>query len=282
MTLIRSNKASKNYFKYILLIITIIVCGYLFFNQKCIINEDLIRIENNQTGINAFIVTTNCSSARFYSTKQNIERVFPGYFNILCFKPISLNDSRIDKSSNLLSKKLASNLITFVTLWTFEIPKYSTTTELDWSFIFEDDVNFIDPSNFLLPNYITAIEELMHHRDILLKHGAFYLGMCGPKFYNDDRALKTPSSNGNLLSRQGCGRCVHGMAVTTKRARTLWTEMSLYFPNPNGPTDAYLDEYCVKSGNHYYVLGGNKEWPPNSGHGGIAYQDRERFRSGIW
>jgi len=197
-------------------------------------------------------------------------------------KPISLNDSRIDKSLSLLDKKLASNLISFVTLWTYELAKYSTNNELEWSFIFEDDVNFVDPSKVSLPNYINALEELMYHPEIQLKHGVFYLGICEPKFTNDKHTIISRFSNNNLLSRKGYGFCAHGMGLTIKRARDFWTEISLYCPIPNGSTDVYLRNYCVKSENHYYILGANLELPPSTGHYGIAYQDRNRFSSQVW
>jgi hypothetical protein len=148
--------------------------------------------------------------------------------------------------------------------------------------VFEDDVNFIEPANVSLPNYISAIQELMHHPDIQLKHGMFYLGICGPTFTNDNHSLIIPLSNNSLLSQKGLGKCAHAMGLTTKRARNFWAEMSLYCPIPNGPTDVYLDNYCVKSGNRYYVLGSNLQWPPGTGHYGIAYQDRGRFRSEVW
>ncbi len=278
MSIIHSIKSYKTYLKY-LCIITIIIHVFIFLNFKDVMKVNQIR---KQTRANAFIISTNCSSARFNFTKQNLQRVFPNFFTIYCFKPILLNDSRIEQSASLLTKKLASNLITFVTLWTYEIQKFSTNDELEWSFVFEDDVNFIEPSNFSLPNYINAIQELMHHPEIQLKHGAFYLGICGPTFSNDTQTLITLFSNNTLLSKKGCGRCLHGMGLTTKRARTFWTEISLYHPIPDGPTDIYFDKYCLKNGNLYYILGANMHWPPNTGHYGIAYQDRQRFRSQVF
>ncbi len=242
----------------------------------------IIRKPTIQTRATAFIISTDCNSTRFNFTKTNIHRVFPSFFTIYCFKPISLNDSRIDKSLSLLNKKLASNLISFVTVWTDEIPKYSPNDELEWSFVFEDDVDFIEPSKVSLPNYISAIQELMHHPDIQLNHGMFYLGICGPTFTHDNRTIIIPFSNNSLFSRQGYGFCAHGTGLTAKRARSFWTEISLYSPIPNGATDIYIHNYCVRSGNRYYVLGSNLQWPRGTGHYGIAYQDRGRFRSEVW
>jgi hypothetical protein len=271
----------KNYLQLIFIIITVI-CLCIALNSKNVLMVSKIQKQTIQTHANAFIISTNCNSIRFNFTKTNIERVFPNFFKIYCFTPILLNDSRIDKSLPLLNKKLASNLISFVTLWTYEFTKYSTNDELEWSFIFEDDVNFIEPSKVSLPNYINALQELMHHPEIQHKHGMFYLGICGPTFTNDNDTIIARFSNNSLLNRKGYGSCAHAMGLTIKRARDLWTEISLYCPISNGPTDIYLRNYCVKSGNHYYTLGANLQWPPKTGHYGIAYQDRGRFGSEIW
>jgi hypothetical protein len=235
-----------------------------------------------QTKAHAFIVSMNCSSDRFHFTKQNIQRVFPNFFIIHCTKTIPLNDLRIDRSLKNRHKKLTSSLLSFVTVWTYEIPKYSTNNELEWSFVFEDDVDFLEPSKFSLPNYINAIQELMHHPEIQLTDGMFYLGICGPTYANDNRTLITSFSNNSLLTRRGYGMCTHAMGITTKRAISLWGELSSYIPTPLAAVDVYIGNYCIRSGKHYYILGANMQWPPNTGHHSIAYQDRSRFRSEVW
>ncbi len=241
-----------------------------------------IRTQINQTRANAFIISIDCNSPRSNFTKENIHRIFPNFFTIYCFKPIPLTDPRIDKSLSFRNKKLASSLLSFVTVWTDEIPKYSTNDEHEWSFVFEDDVGFVEPSNVSLPNYVNAIQELMHYPDVQLKHGMFYLGICGPKFPNDSHALIASFSNNSLLSRRGCGMCTHAVGLTTERARSLWGEISSYLPHPRGAVDSYIRNYCVRSGNPYYILGANLLYEPNINHYGIAYQDRERFHSEIW
>jgi hypothetical protein len=174
-------------------------------------------------------------------------------------------------------------LLSFVTVWTYEIPKYSTNDDLEWSFVFEDDVDFIEPSNFSLPNYINAIQELMHHPEIQLTDGMFYLGICAPEFTNDNRTLITSFSDNSLLSRRGYGMCTHAMGLTTQRASSLWGEISSYIPTPGkSAVDVYMGNYCIRSGNRYYILGANLLYQPNNDHYGIAYQDRQRFRSLVW
>ncbi|CAF1093206.1 unnamed protein product [Adineta ricciae] len=231
--------------------------------------------------LNAFIITYDCKSLRFNATKQNIQRVFPDYFHIRCFRSVPLNDSRVHTSSNLIAKKVSSNLLSFIDLWTYEIAKYSTSNELQWSFIFEDDVNFVPPSNFSLKSYINTIEQLMDHPEIQSKHGFFYLGICAPTFSNKTGPLTNKESNNTLVSRKGYGWCSHGMGITTKRARDFWFHMSSYRPSPEGGIDLCLRQYSIRSKNEYYILGSNVHWPSNTGHFGIAYQDRKRFRSGM-
>ena len=265
----------------VVLIIVILMSIGIFFNEKSILQNIKIQKNAMQTRANAFILSANCISARFNFTKQNIERVFPKFFSIYCFKPILLNDSRIDQSLSLVGKKLASNLISFATLWTYEIIKYATGDESEWSFIFEDDVDFVEPSRFGLPNYLDALQQLMSHPQAQLEDGIFYLGICGPTFASSNHSIAVPLSNNSLFIRKGCGRCAHGMGFTTKRAKHFWTDISLYCPIPNGPADIYIQKHCAKTGN-YYVLGSNLQWPPGSSHRGIAFQDRQRFHSEVW
>jgi hypothetical protein len=265
-----------------LLIILFVICLWIgiSYSQR---NFKLIKTNYNriQTRANAFIITNNCISLRFNATKENIERVFPNYFHIYCFKSIPLNDSRIHLSTSTVLKKFSSNLLSFITVWTYEIPKYSKNGEREWSFVFEDDVNFIEPSKVSLLNYTNAVQELMQNQEIQLDHGVFYLGICGPTFANNSRPLVTKFSNNSLLSYKGYGWCAHGMGLTTKRAKDFWLDMSLYRPTPDGAIDFFLREYCIRSRKDYYILGSNLHWPPQTGHYGIAFQDRGRFYSGM-
>lgn len=260
--------------------LTLLLLFFVFLLPKRFFKDGIFQETLLKKAPNAFIVSRNCSSARFHFTKKNIERAFPNFFKIHCFRVIPFTDSRIDKSLPLLDRKFASNLITFVTLWTHEIPKYSTNNELEWSFIFEDDVDFIDPSKFLLSNYLHPLEELMNNPVIQLKHGLFYLGICGPKFSTDNRPIIASFSNNSLLSRKGCGRCVHAIGLTTRRLKHLWFDISLDRPVPRGPTDIFIHKYCEKNDN-YYILGSNVHSPLDSGHYGIAYQDRKTFFSEV-
>ncbi len=232
-----------------------------------------------QTKINAFIITVDCNSLRYNVTRENIERVFPNFFEFRCFLMIPLNDSRIHTSEVILWKKFSSNLLSFIDLWTYEIPKYSENNEFQWSFIFEDDVNFNDPSKVGLRNYITSLQEFMNNPDVQIKDGFFYLGICGPKYLNDTELLNT---NKSLISQRSYGYCLHATGITIKRARSFWGEIASYRPNsPDLALDHQLREYSIRSKHYFYTFGSNFLYPPGTGHYGIAFQDRGRFSTTI-
>ena len=258
----------------------ILLLGLLIIVFHCLTSENrspnFIDIFHSQQKICAFIISGDCNSLRYNTTKDNLERAFPKFFLIRCFPSISLNDSRIHTSDVLLWKKFSSNLLTFIDLWTKEI---SPRNDSEWSFIFEDDVNFTDPSIVSLSNYIASLEELMHNPKIRDKDGFFYLGICGPQFVNDTKSMNV---NHSLSSQRGYGYCLHATGITAKRSRSLWSEIASYRPNaPDRALDSQLREYTIRSGHYYYTLGSNIHYPPGTGHYGIAYQDRGRFPSTI-
>ncbi|CAF1351716.1 unnamed protein product [Adineta steineri] len=236
-----------------------------------------------QTKLKAYIITHDCNSIRFNTAKQNIERVFPKFFKISCFLGISLNDSRINVSSGLPYKKVTSNLLAFVDLWTYEIPKYSNNSEFEWSFVFEDDVNFGDPSRVSLKNFIIPLKEFMQRPQIQLEDGFFYLGICGPEYNNYSQIIISENTNNTLISQKGYGYCLHASGITAKRSKIFWDEMSSYGLNAyDQPLDSQLHEYSMRSKKHFYIFGTNFHYPsPNIRHYGIAYQDRGTFRSSI-
>lgn len=231
---------------------------------------------------NAFIITADCNSSRYNATKQNIEARFPNFFNLLCFRAIPLNDSRIYPGNVPVVKKLSSNLLAFVQLWSYEIPKYSKGNENQWSFIFEDDVNFINGQIYQVTNISAAVQEMMNNRQIQYDDGFFYLGICGPVYSRIDAPILIRSTNDGIVSRKGNGYCLHASAITPKRSRLLWSEISSHRPSPGELSlDYQLRAFCNRSNTSFYVLGTNLEYPPGTGHYGIAFQDRGRFESTV-
>ena len=231
----------------------------------------------------AFIITAECISARFNATKENIQRVFPNFFTIHCYKNIPLNDSRIHPSPVLHIKKFSSNQLAFVDLWTAVIPKYSAKDDLQWSFIFEDDINFVSPARVSLLDYTSALQEMMANPEIQLKDGFMYLGICGPDFDKNETYRLVPSqTNKTLLSQRGYGFCLHASGITARRSLHFWGEIASYRPNaPDNSLDLQLRQYSMRSGKHYYTFGSNFLFPPGTDHFGIAYQDRGRFSTTV-
>lgn len=230
--------------------------------------------------INAFIITAKCYSERFNFTQINIEKAFPNLFQIHCFQSIPLDDSRIHTGDNILWKKLSSNLLGFIELWAYKIPELSTN-EFDWSFIFEDDVDFVNATDVSLPNFNEPMKEFLNDRQIRMKDGFFYLGMCEPQYPRNESYLFKNSTN-MLVVPKAYGFCLHASAITAKKAKLFWTEISSYRPNAQELSlDYQLRNYCERSKNLFYVFGTNFQCPPDSRHFGIAYQNRKRFISTV-
>ena len=181
-------------------------------------------------------------------------------------------------------KTVSSNLLAFVDLWTYVIPKESASDPYEWSFIFEDDVNFINPSKVALLSYNNALKELLYNPEIQRQDGFVYLGICGPSFLNDTKpivAKVTANVNQTLISRKGPGCCLHASCITAKRSLLFWTEISSYRPNLDLSLDKQLNDYSIRSSTFFYTFGANLLYPPGTDHFGIAYQDRGRFSNTV-
>lgn len=283
----RSNMHLKSkYLKVALIIFLSIFLPWKIFHRTTIVQTTstttTVTLKSNDTRLNAFILAAACDSRRFNATKENIEDAFPKLFRIHCFRTIPLNDSRVHTAKLRSWKQLSTNLLAFVQLWTYVIPSYSKGNPHQWSFIFEDDVNFLNASRFFLPNYIEALHQLMDHPQIKYHDGFFYLGTCGPEYLNKTPIITVKNTNGTLLCKKGYAFCLHASAITPKRSRLFWSDIASYRPgNSDLSLDHQLRSYSIRSGNHFYILGSNFEFPPLEEHYGIAYQDRGRFISTV-
>lgn len=260
---------------------------YLVLSRSTILLPPTVTIdienepETNRTRPIAFIISENCKSQRFNATKKNIRRALPNFFNILCFPAIPLNDSRVHPINDAVVKKLSSNLLAFIQIWTYEIPKRSKN-QLDWTFIFEDDVNFIDTPKPALSNLTGPLRKMMNNPEIQIKDGFMYLGICGPTYSNASQPILLKNRKEPVISRKGSGYCLHATAITAARSKLFWTQISSYFPNVGDRSlDYQLRQYSLRSGTFFYTLGTNYEFPPGTGHFGIAYQDRGVYRSTV-
>ena len=254
----------------------------LLLNQTDLVDKDSVDFSSSSKRIKAYVITADCRSSRFRVTKQNIEGAFPNFFDVICFRSIPFNDPRVDPRTEPLWKKYSSNQLAFIDLWSYVIPKHSMRDELQWSFIFEDDVNFNNASEVFLPNYISALQELMKDPDVQLKDGFIYLGICGPMFLNTTHPLIANNTNGTLFSQKGYGFCLHSSGITARRSKLFWSEIASYRPNiPDASLDLQLRDYSVRSKNYFRTFGSNFLYPPGTGHYGVAYQDRGRFSTTV-
>lgn len=270
-------RSIKMYFKctHIKLILICLFFGlvYLGFSKTTFTSETTKSPKFNQKTFNAYILTENCASDKYNITKTNIELAFPKLFSFFCYPLVPLSDPRIHVVPLNQLKVDSANLITFLELWTYKIPETSKTDEYEWSFIFEDDVNFIDANSMSLPNFIAPLQQLMTNREVQHKHGFFYLGLCRASFDEDSQSLTFNITTNQIHTRKGCGFCRYATAITNKRAELFWTEISTYRSNIEGAIDVLLYDYCLRSGEHFYTLGANFQNSSKPGQTGIAFKN---------
>jgi hypothetical protein len=275
-------------------VIVTTLCCLFVFSQRIISYTSTIRkcvsyrfqeTSQIQTHANAFILS-QCNSARYNYSIRNLERGFPKFFNFICHRYPLLNDSRVHTASDLVKKRVSSHLIGFADIWTYQIPNNSKY-ESEWSFVFEDDVNIVEPSQWLSQNttfsslnYTKILIELMHDEEVRNIHGFFYLGICGPNFEKTKRPMKT--LNNTVHHYKGTGLCLHATAITKRRSRNFWSDLAFFRPTTDSGMDSAVHDFSVRSGNHFYTLGANMEMPLGTKHFGIVYQDRKKFRTTVW
>ena len=233
---------------------------------------------------NAFILTTSCTGIRYNTTLTNLERSFSQLFRFHCCLLLSLNDSRVHPGDIISVKQRSSILVSIIQIWTYAIPKH-TSSELQWSFIFEDDVNVIDmittPHQISTwSNYTAMLQELMHDEEVQEKDGFFFLGIYSPLFNTTDRPLQYKSiTNGTFFHYKGYGSCSHAFAITTRRARLFWTDISLFRSSQDDTgIDHYIYGYCSRGSHHFYTFAANKQWSNPPQHSGLVFQNRNAFQ----
>ncbi|CAF1577511.1 unnamed protein product [Didymodactylos carnosus] len=203
-------------------------------------------------------------------------------------------------------------MLSFIDIYT-KISNSSNDGRSLWSFIFEDDVNVVHPNRIKgvkwdIPdvsnpkpsnstyNYTGVLSQIMSHPDVRDTDGMFYLGSCAPqpldtvemnitKFPPHDKihsryrqSTTIFSLSGTLLTVRASGKCAHAFGLTSRRAHHFWSELSSY-PIHSVYMDVYLHEWSVLSHTYPYTVAWNFDWPPNTDHKGLIYQDRATFHS---
>lgn len=250
-----------------------------------------------QAQYHAYIVS-NCGSGRYNFSVANLERGFPGLFIFHCFQYVPHTDNRIDPSWGERDKKIRSSTLGFQDIWKIEIPKHSSNPS-DWNFVFEDDVNVVNPARFYeeteegknytlhhngerpLTNYNDMLRDALYNPTVWSKDGAVYLGICLNPNINHREFTNNPLKyHDNIIHHyRAVGRCAHAMGITTWRARIFWDENLNAVAFSASCMDEYFDHWNAVIGPHFYVLGSNMDAPKGTGHYGIVYQDRDAHPS---
>jgi hypothetical protein len=192
----------------------------------------------------AYLLTTNENLERTQFSKKVLENIG---FTVICFKAIQNNDK-------VLSNKLSMMNIYYLI----------QNNANDWSYVFEDDINVVEP---------ITIEEIIEYEKI--SSVFFYLGCC---IYNKNSIKNTEYKINNVPVSNVCRgvRGLHGIGITKTGANQL-----LNFAQSNNERymDVILEEFTsVHPANivRYDLIS-----PQNIEHRGVLYQDRNRFPTTI-
>lgn len=135
----------------------------------------------------------------------------------------------------------------------------------EWSYVFEDDFNFLEP---------ISLSEIIEYESI--SDHLFYLGCC---MENVSRANKTKNSiNGHTVYTLNKTACLHALAFKKSSINLIYTYIEKYSHLK------FLDQIIGDKfvGDHgANVVRYDLISPQESGHRGIIYQDRIKFPS-LW
>ena len=192
---------------------------------------------------NAYVLTVDENSERATLAKSVLERIG---FNVILFEAIKdefpMKSHR--KSMYAIYEKIIEE----------EKNKYC--------YVFEDDINITKEVDLkYLTEYETTGEDI------------YYLGFC----YNKGKIIKqeTKIHDEHLCRIRGGVRGIHSLCMTKRGAEIL---KGLYDSNPKmNHMDVLLEGYTKT--NPLIIIGRNLRSPCHSGHFGIFYQDRKRFKS---
>jgi len=201
---------------------------------------------------NAYVLSVDINSSRALHTKKLLQQIGFNVFPIPCIK--ALSNSEYDKViSNKRSMMYIYQLI--------------VDSGDQWSYVFEDDINTLDPT--------LTLSEIIKYEKISTM--TFYLGLCR---YSSDETLKMGhflhienpvyTISGNCRGLHAIGLSHNGARKLLKFAKGTKNETEIYM-------DIILEKFC-------------KKYPANivrydlesyiTGHRGVIFQDRNKFPSG--
>lgn len=261
------------------IIMTLFTYQYLYRHVQMINKKQCQTKKRIQNRANAFILTTECNSDRYHSTVQTLENHFPSFFKFYCYPIISINDSHIHPASSLSYKQKSAILVSTIQIWTYEIMKRSAD-EFEWSFLFEDSIVIhnlqTSSSDSYGSNYIKILQELMTNVQVREKDGFFLLGSCESTFDEVEQGVMSSYifQGTHLMHIKGYGFCHHASAITRKRAKLFWTEISLYRSTMFEPSiDNYIQQFCIRNQSKFYIVAANKRHQTNVQFSGLIFKD---------
>lgn len=192
-------------------------------------------------GRTAYLLTVNPTSERALFSKQVLETIG---FTVHVFKAVPHAD------------KVWSNTISLL-----EIYKLVAASPDNYSYVFEDDINVIEP---------IQLDEIIQYEQI--SEMFFYLGLCEPRW----RPIRPNGkiNNHDVYATSGANRGCHAFGLSKKGATAL-----LAFARRHRhikPSDIILEMFStVYPAN--VVRYDLESYIP--GHKGVVFQDRRRFPS---
>jgi hypothetical protein len=192
----------------------------------------------------AYLLTTNENSPRAQFSKKVLENI--GFSVKVCIA-IPNND------------KVLSNKISMMNIY------YNIfNTNEDWAYVFEDDINVVEP---------IFLDEIIQYENI--SHPFFYLGCC----INDGETLKsTGLAINNHPVTNICGRVrgLHGIGISKEGAKELF---QFAYNSKERYMDCILEKYAaIHPAN---IVRFDLISPQEKGHRGVLFQDRHQFPSTI-
>jgi hypothetical protein len=192
---------------------------------------------------NAFLLTMDPLSERALFSKQILEDIG---FDVKLINAIPHEDKVM---SNKISMQYIYGLI--------------KDSEDEYGYVFEDDINIIEP---------IKLEEIIEYEKI--SEIFFYLGLC--EYKNNCTLTNIKINDHDVYSKSGCIRGLHAIGLS-KIGATKLLEFSKE-KNDERYMDGVLDSFsliypanCVRYDLESYI----------SGHKGIIFQDRNRFPTTI-
>ena len=113
------------------------------------------------------------------------------------------------------------------------------------------------------------------------QEGILYLGTCAPEYVDNITNIRY-SRDGLIEYRRGTYFCTHAVAYTKWRARTIWNDFTMYgFLRTVLGSDTIARSWQTMSKTYPISVAANIQWPLATGHYGLFFQDRHKFKSSI-